>query len=100
MGKVPGSGRQKGTPNKASADLRAAAAAYTLEALDTLARLMREGDNRTSFMAAREILDRGCGKLAITGDIVLGTSSPLLEAMEKLGNRGLPGDGARVINAQ
>ena len=99
MEKVPGSGRQKGTPNKSGGDLRAAAGEYTLEALDTLVRLMRAGDDATSLKAAREILDRGCGKPAVNGEISLVAESPLLEAMKRLGNRGLPGDSARVINA-
>lgn len=100
MGKVPGSGRKKGTPNKSGGDLRAAAGEYTLEALGILVRLMRRGDDATSLKAAREILDRGCGKPAVNGEIALVAESALLDAFKRLGNAGLPGDNAKLINAQ
>ncbi len=44
-------------------DLRALAQAYTTEALETLATLMRKGESETAqIAAARELLDRGHGK--------------------------------------
>ncbi len=39
-GKRPGAGRRKGTPNKATADVKAAAQKYTDGALKTLASIM------------------------------------------------------------
>ena len=56
-------GRQKGTPNKATADVKAAAQRYTDEALKALASIMRNSDSDAAKVAAiREILDRGHGK--------------------------------------
>jgi hypothetical protein len=56
-------GRQKGTPNKATADLREAAKAYTHEALATLVTVMRTGkSDQIRMQAAIAILDRGHGK--------------------------------------
>ncbi len=63
-GARPGAGRPKGVPNKANADLKAAAQAYTDEALATLAKIMKDekqpGPARVS--AANALLDRGHGK--------------------------------------
>lgn len=56
-------GRQKGTPNKATADVRAAAQQYTAEAIEALAVIMRESESDAAKVAAiKEILDRGHGK--------------------------------------
>lgn len=56
-------GRRKGTPNRATADVKAAAQKYTQEALDTLALLMRGAESEQARVsAARELLDRGHGK--------------------------------------
>ncbi len=64
-GKRPGAGRRKGTPNKATADVKAAAQKYTDEALETLAKIMRDSDADPARVAsARELLDRGHGKPA------------------------------------
>ena len=57
------SGRQKGTPNKVTADVRAAAQKYTAEAIETLASIMRQSDvDQARIAAAKELLDRGHGK--------------------------------------
>lgn len=66
-------GRQKGTPNKATADVKEAARAYTTEAVEELARIMRESESDAARVSAiREILDRAHGKpsqaVAIGGD--------------------------------
>lgn len=59
-------GRRKGTPNKIGADYREAARAYTLEALKTLARVMREGQSEQARVAAANaILDRAWGKPSV-----------------------------------
>jgi hypothetical protein len=56
-------GRQKGTPNKATADIRAAARDYAPQALETLIKLLQREDSPASQLgAARELLDRGFGK--------------------------------------
>lgn len=63
-------GRVKGVPNKATADVKAAAQKYTVEAIDTLAEIMRSGESEAARVAAADkLLDRGHGKpaQAITG---------------------------------
>jgi len=56
-------GRQKGTPNKATADVKQAAQQYTAEAIEALATIMRDSDSDAAKVAAiKEILDRGHGK--------------------------------------
>lgn len=56
-------GRQKGTLNKATADVKLAAQAYTEEAIGVLAKIMRDSDSDAAKVAAvREILDRAHGK--------------------------------------
>lgn len=74
-GRKPGTpktgGRQKGTPNKANADLRALAQQYTGEAVDTLASIMHKSESDAARVAAvRELLERGHGKVTqpVSGD--------------------------------
>lgn len=57
-------GRQKGTRNKVTADVKEAALAYTSDALDTLSEIMRSPKEPAAarVAAARELLDRGHGK--------------------------------------
>jgi hypothetical protein len=59
-------GRQKGTPNRATASVKAVASEYSIEALDILARLMRSPNTPPAarIAACREILDRAYGKPA------------------------------------
>lgn len=60
--KPPGSGRRPGTPNRATADVKAAARRYTGKAMRTLAKLLDNPDGKVSAIAAREILDRAFGR--------------------------------------
>lgn len=61
--KPAGSGRQKGTPNKSTADLRALAQKYGPQALQCLVNAMETGDTTASrISAATALLDRGFGK--------------------------------------
>lgn len=57
-------GRQKGTPNKVTADVRALAQQYGPSAIKTLAEIMqdRSASDRGRVAAAKEILDRAYGK--------------------------------------
>jgi hypothetical protein len=56
-------GRKVGTPNKATAEIRAAAQRYTAEALGVLRDVMRKGaSEQARVAAANSILDRGWGK--------------------------------------
>jgi hypothetical protein len=60
-------GRQRGTPNKTTplaADVKALAGVYTTRAIQILAGIL-ENDAlppAVRIMAAKELLDRGCGK--------------------------------------
>ena len=70
-GKRPGAGRPAGAKTKAGADLRAAAQAYTDEAVETIATAMRSGETHSvRIQAASALLDRGHGKApqALTGE--------------------------------
>ena len=58
----PGAGRKKGVPNRATRDVRAAAAKYTSKALRALVELLGDADGKVRAIAAREILDRAHGK--------------------------------------
>ena len=56
-------GRQKGTPNKATADIKALAQVHAPQALEELARLASEATSEQARVAAiKEILDRAYGK--------------------------------------
>ena len=59
-------GRKKGTPNKATAEVRELAGEYTEDALKTLVQIMN--DNKAAaaarIAAAKAVLDRGHGKPA------------------------------------
>lgn len=57
-------GRQKGTPNKATADVRSLAQKYGPKALETLAKIMEAEEQAPAarVSAAKELLDRAYGK--------------------------------------
>lgn len=56
-------GRPKGSPNKATADLKAMAQPYAPEALTTLRKIMRTSESdQARVAAAKELLDRGFGR--------------------------------------
>lgn len=58
-------GRQKGVPNKANQDIRAAAQEYTADALATLVKVALNGESEAARVsAAVHILDRAHGKPA------------------------------------
>jgi len=64
-GRRPGAGRKPGVPNKLTADIKALAAQYGPEALETLVRIMNEGESEQArISAAKELLDRGYGRPA------------------------------------
>lgn len=73
-------GRQKGTPNKATADIKAVAQEYTAEAVEALATIMRNSDSDAAKVAAiKEILDRGHGKAKQTVDATLAATISAVE---------------------
>lgn len=65
-------GRKKGVPNKATADVKAAAQKHGAKAIETLAKIMSDTKSpvQARVAAANAILDRGYGKApqAITGE--------------------------------
>ena len=56
-------GRRRGTPNKATAEIRGAAQQYTKEALEVLVQVARNGQSDAARVsAACALLDRGHGR--------------------------------------
>ncbi len=56
-------GRTKGTPNKATAEIKALAQKYTEASMKELGRIALEGTSETARVAAiKEIFDRGYGR--------------------------------------
>lgn len=56
-------GRTKGTPNKATKDIRALAQRYTERAIARLAHLMENAESeQAQVTACKELIDRGHGK--------------------------------------
>ena len=67
-------GRRKGTPNKATAEIREHAQQYTVEALGGLAEIARNGDSDAAKVAAwKAILDRGHGRPMVSVDAQVDT---------------------------
>ena len=57
-------GRKKGTPNKATADIKALAQKHGKDAIAKLVKLLKSEDERVVVAAVKELLDRGYGKPA------------------------------------
>jgi hypothetical protein len=57
-----GSGRQKGTPNKNTAELKALAMTYSEEAILKIYALMQSKDEDIALRASQEMLNRAVGK--------------------------------------
>lgn len=56
-------GRQKGTPNKATADIKALAREYTPKAMARLVKVIEESDSDAAAVSAiKELFDRAYGK--------------------------------------
>src|ERR1700730_11221459 len=63
-------GRQTGTPNKATADVKALAQSYAAAAVKELARLALNAQSEQARVAAiKEILDRAYGKPHTTAEV-------------------------------
>ncbi|SOY79940.1 conserved hypothetical protein [Cupriavidus taiwanensis] len=62
-GKRPGAGRPPGALNKATADVKAMAQEYGLDAIRELATILTTSESHQArIAAAKELLDRGYGK--------------------------------------
>jgi hypothetical protein len=72
-------GRKKGTPNKATADIKALARVHGPEAVEKLVELMRTGPEKVRLAAARELLDRGYGKPTQAVEVSGHEGGPLLD---------------------
>lgn len=84
-GKREGAGRPKGALNKATADIKEAAQAFTTDALNTLASIMRESDSDAARVAAANaILDRGHGKPKQSVDVDANVSAAITEIRRKI----------------
>lgn len=57
-------GRRKGTPNRATAEVRSAALALVPKAMARLERLLSSRDDGVAVRAIREVLDRAHGRPA------------------------------------
>lgn len=73
----PGAGRKKGTPNRATRDVREAAQKHTAKALKTLVQLLADPDSRVQATAARELLDRAHGKPMTPTEVTGKDGAPL-----------------------
>ncbi len=70
-------GRQKGTPNKATADIKALAQEHAPKVMAELARLATEAESEAARVSAiKELLDRGYGKPKQTLDIDAMVTAP------------------------
>ncbi len=75
-------GRRKGTPNKATAEIRKYAQKYTKDALDGLAHIARTSESDSARVAAwNALLDRGHGRPAQSVAVGADKDSPLTLAV-------------------
>lgn len=87
--KPPGSGRQKGTPNKVGRDARELADKYTPQAFATLGKLLANPDPKVQAIAAQQILDRRFGKPVSPQEISGPDGTPLHPPAEQMDDREL-----------
>ncbi len=85
-------GRQKGTPNKATADIKAALRMHGDEFVEALIELTKSDDERVRLGALQTAFDRGFGKavqtieaeLSVYDSLSLAEQQTLLAALEML----------------
>lgn len=86
-------GRQKGTPNRSTAEVKSLAQQYGPEAIETLVSIMRDSENDTARIAAsKEIMDRAYGKAAQAVEVSGAGGEPFSIQIIRFG--GKDGDGA------
>jgi hypothetical protein len=85
-GRREGAGRPKGSLNKATADIKAAAAVYSEGALETLAKIMKneEAPAPARVAAANAILDRAHGKPRQQVDVDAEVSATVNEIVRRV----------------
>lgn len=92
-GRREGAGRPKGVPNKLTRDIKVLASRYGPDALETLVRIMNEGESEQArIAAAKELLDRGFGRPAQALELTRGRE------LRVIVNRG--GDAPKVIEGE
>jgi hypothetical protein len=102
-GSAPGERRggcQKGTPNKATAEIKEAARKYGEAAINRLAVLMMKAESEaTQIAACKEILDRGYGKAQqySINDTKHNVTDPFAEMIRNLNQPVFPKDARRDI---
>ena len=78
-------GRQKGTPNKATADIKAAAQAHGPRMIELLAEIAQHGESEAARVSAiSNILDRGYGKATQAVDLKASVALSHEEALAQL----------------
>lgn len=94
--KPAGSGRQRGTPNRSTREIRAVAQRHGAKAVRELVRLMTKSTNEATRMkAAVELLDRGYGRPItpnVQGNFFPAADQSLADVMREIDGmtRGLP----------
>lgn len=85
-------GRQKGTPNKATADIKALAMEHAAKAMSELARLATEAESEAARVAAiKELFDRGFGKARQGVDIDASIAAEVTAKIETITLKGPDG---------
>ena len=88
-GARPGAGRKKGSVNKATADIRAAAQEYTDQALNVLVQIATAGESEAARVAAiKELFDRGFGKARQGVDIDASIAAEVTAKIETITLKG------------
>lgn len=95
VGKKKG-GRQKGTPNKITAEVKSLAQNYGSEAIDVLVELMRSDEaSETRRGAANDLLNRGYGRPAQQTNLAGHDGGPL--DLSSMGVTELEAMAARIV---
>ena len=81
-------GRRAGTPNRATADVKALASQYAEDAFAELARLAQKAQSEAARVAAiKELLDRAYGKSKQQTEVTGPDNGPVSIAVRFLGKR-------------
>ena len=84
-------GRKKGTPNKATAEIRAAFREHGEDLVKALLALTKSKDERVRLAAIQVALDRGWGRPALSMAVIGNPDSPVIFDIRL-------GDGLRTVN--
>ena len=91
-------GRKKGTPNKATAEIKAAFQKHGDELVEALLALTKSKDERVRLAAIQAALDRGWGRPALSMAVIGDPDSPVIfDIRLSDGLRTVNGDPAPVV---